>query len=51
MLTIRQMHLQATRKIAAAETYLCGGKRGTSTPQSFAPVAQPRNLDWSGSGS
>jgi len=54
MLTIRQIHLEATRKGVAAEIHLCGrieAVRGSSTNPSFAPVGQPRNLDWSGPGS
>jgi hypothetical protein len=54
LLSIRQMHLQPTRKTVPAKIYLCGQTeetRGSSTQPSFAPVAQPRNLDWLGPGS
>ena len=57
MLFTRQMHRQSTRHCKLAvmvEVYLCGQSeetRGSLTPKSFAPVAQPRNLDWLGPGS
>jgi hypothetical protein len=52
LLSLRIARLQPTRKTVAL--YLCGPHktaRGSSTLESFAHVAQPRNLDWLGPGS
>ena len=59
MLCTRQItQHEATRSSVAVVVYLCGStkvERGSSSTmaitRSFAPVAQPQNLDWLGPGS